>query len=452
MDRNDLHDYQRYSVEFIKEHPVAALFLDCGMGKTVTTLTAIDDLMYDSFEIQKVLVICPLRVAAVWQDEVEHWEHLRHLRISLAIGTQKQRLRALCEPADIYVINRENVPWLVMNSHLPWDYDMVVVDELSSFKNYKAQRCRALLRVRPLVGRIVGLTGTPSSNGLMDLFSEFKVLDMGERLGRFISHYRDRYFVPDKRSQQMVFSYKPKPGAEDAIYRAIGDITISMQAADFLHLPERVDNIVKVRMSPGEKKKYDAMKKDMTVELGNKEIDAVSAGALSNKLLQMADGAVYDEEKNTIRIHDHKLDALEDLIESANGKPVLVAYWFQHDLQRIKERFDVREIKMVKDIRDWNEGRIPVACIHPASAGHGLNLQAGGSMLVWFGLTWSLELYQQCNARLYRQGQKRTVIIHHIVTEGTIDEDVLKALKHKDKTQAALISAVKAHLGGNAND
>ena len=449
MDRNDLHDYQRYSVEFIKEHPVAALFLDCGMGKTVTTLTAIDDLMYDSFEIQKVLVVCPLRVAAVWQDEVEHWEHLRHLRISLAIGTQKQRMRALREPADIYVINRENVPWLVMNSHLPWDYDMVVVDELSSFKNYKAQRCRALLRVRPLVSRIVGLTGTPSSNGLMDLFSEFKVLDMGERLGRFISHYRDRYFVPDKRSQQMVFSYMPKPGAEDAIYRAIGDITISMQAADFLHLPERVDNIVKVRMSPGEKKKYDAMKKDMTVELGNKEIDAVSAGALSSKLLQMADGAVYDEEKNTIRIHDHKLDALEDLIESANGKPVLVAYWFQHDLQRIKERFNVREIKTVKDIRDWNEGRIPVACIHPASAGHGLNLQAGGSMLVWFGLTWSLELYQQCNARLYRQGQKRTVIIHHIVTEGTIDEDVLKALKHKDKTQAALIEAVKAQLGGD---
>jgi SNF2 family DNA or RNA helicase len=330
---------------------------------------------------------------------------------------------------------------------LPFDFDMIVIDELSSFKSWQAKRFKALMKVRPRVKRIVGLTGTPSTNGLMDLWAEFKLLDMGKRLGRFITHYRDEFFLPDKRNAQQVFTYKPKPGAEDEIYRRISDITISMKSTDHLKMPELVENVVGVTLSSDERDKYDEMRKEMVVALKDIEIDAVNAASLSNKLCQMANGAIYDENHDVHHIHDRKLDALEDLIEGANGKPVMVAYWFRHDLERIKKRFAVREIRTSADMADWNAGKIPVAVVHPASAGHGLNLQSGGNTLVWFGLTWSLELYQQTNARLWRQGQQsETVVIHHIMAKDTIDESILNALRKKDKTQSALIDAVKAQL------
>lgn len=446
------HDYQTYATEFIEEHPVAAVLLDMGLGKSVITLTAINDLCLDTFEVQKILVIAPLRVARdTWKAELEKWEHLRCIKYSVAVGTEAERKAALQKPANLYIINRENVGWLIEQSGLPFDYDMVVIDELSSFKSHQAKRFRSLMKVRPTVKRMVGLTGTPSSNGLMDLWAEFRLLDMGKRLGRFITHYRDEFFRPDKRNGQVIFSYKPKDGAEEEIYRRISDITISMKSTDFLQMPECIINEVEVSLSDKEMKMYNGLKKDLVLAISNKEIDAVNAGALSNKLSQMANGAVYDEDKNYIEIHDRKLDALEDLIEQANGKPVLVAYWFKHDLERIKKRFTVREIKTSKDIADWNNGSIPVAVIHPASAGHGLNIQEGGSTLIWFGLTWSLELYLQTNARLWRQGQKsKTVVIHHIITKGTTDERIMKALQTKETTQDALMDAVKAEIGGIA--
>lgn len=442
------HEYQKFATNFILEHPISAVLLACGLGKTVTTLTAIDELMYDSFEIRKALVICPLRVGlSVWKQECAKWEHLNHLHCAIAIGDEKTRLDALNSKADIYIINRENVEWLITKSGIPFDFDMVVIDELSSFKNHQSKRFKSLMKVRPKVKRIVGLTGTPSSNGLMDLWAEMKILDMGKRLGRFISHYRNNFFEPDKRNQQMIFSYKPRDGAEEEIYRLISDITISMKSVDYLKMPECVINEVSVSLSEKEKKAYNTLKQDLVISIKDEEIDAVNAAALSNKLCQMANGAVYSEDKKVIEIHGRKLDVLEDLIESANGKPVLIAYWFKHDLERIKKRFKVSEIKSSKDITDWNKGKIPVGVIHPASAGHGLNLQAGGSTLIWFGLTWSLELYQQTNARLWRQGQSDdTVIIHHIITKGTIDENIMKALQSKEKTQSALIDAVKATL------
>lgn len=446
------HEYQTYATNFILEHPVAAVLLEMGLGKSVITLTAIYDLMLNRFEVEKVLVIAPLRVARdTWPAEIEKWEHLKGLTYSVAIGTEAERLAALKRPAHLYLINRENVDWLITKSHLPFDYDMVVIDELSSFKSYAAKRFKSLLKVRPRVKRMVGLTGTPSGNGLMDLWAEFRVLDMGQRLGRYITHYRNNFFVPDKRNQQMIFSYKPKPGAEDAIYKLISDITISMKSADFLKMPECIINEVPVALSEKEWSVYHDLREDMVVALKDEEIDAVNAAALSGKLLQMANGAVYNEEKEVIRIHDRKLDALEDLIEAANGKPVLVAYWYNHDLQRIKQRFSVREIKTSQDIKDWNNGKIPVAVIHPASAGHGLNIQFGGSTIIWFGLTWSLELYQQTNARLWRQGQNDTVVIHHIIAKDTIDEDVMAALRKKEKIQSALIDSVKARIGGAAH-
>lgn len=446
------HEYQTYATNFILEHPVAAVLLEMGLGKSVITLTAIYELMLNRFEVEKVLVIAPLRVARdTWPAEIEKWEHLKGLTYSVAIGTEAERIAALKRPAHLYLINRENVDWLITKSHLPFDYDMVVIDELSSFKSYAAKRFKSLLKVRPRVKRMVGLTGTPSGNGLMDLWAEFRVLDMGQRLGRYITHYRNNFFVPDKRNQQMIFSYKPKPGAEDAIYKLISDITISMKSADFLKMPECIINEVPVALSEKEWSVYHALKEDMVVDLKTEEIDAVNAAALSGKLLQMANGAVYNEEKEVIRIHDRKLDALEDLIEGANGKPVLVAYWYNHDLQRIKQRFSVREIKTSQDIKDWNNGEIPVAVIHPASAGHGLNIQFGGSTIIWFGLTWSLELYQQTNARLWRQGQNDTVVIHHIIAKDTIDEDVMAALRKKEKIQSALIDSVKARIGGAAH-
>ncbi len=441
------HDYQRYATDFIINHPVSAVLLEMGLGKSVISLSAINELMLDYFDVSRTLVIAPLRVAnSTWPDEIKKWDHLKHLNYSVVIGSEKERLDALGKPAHIYLINRENVDWLITKSGIPWNFDMVVIDELSSFKSYQAKRFKSLLKVRPKLKRIVGLTGTPSSNGLMDLWAEFRLLDMGERLGRYITYYRQNFFVPDKRNQQMIFSYKPKDGAEKKIYSLISDITISMKSKDFLKMLECVMNEVIVTLSDKEQKLYDSLKQDMVLSLEENEIDAINAAALSNKLLQMSNGAVYNDDKESFHIHDRKLDALEDLIEGANGKPVLVAYWFKHDLEKIKDRFDVREIKSAKDISDWNEGKIPVAVIHPASAGHGLNLQAGGSTLIWFGLTWSLELYQQTNARLYRQGQDSTVVIHHILTKGTIDEDVMKALKAKEKIQDALIDSVKARL------
>lgn len=441
------HKYQTYATNFIKEKDVSALLLDMGLGKTVITLTALKDLLFDSFEVSKILIIAPLRVARdTWREEIDKWDHLDILEYEIAIGTEKERLDALNKRADIYLINRENVDWLINKSETPFDYDMVVIDELSSFKSHRSKRFRALMKVRPKVKRIVGLTGTPSSNGLMDLWAEFRLLDMGERLGKFIGQYREIYFKPDKRNGPIIYSYKPLPFAEEAIYEKISDITVSMKSEDYLKMPKKINNEVSVSLSDKERDIYDTLKKDLVVSIKDKEIDAVNVAALSNKLLQMASGAVYDENKNIVHIHDRKLDALEDLIEGANGKPVLIAYWFKSDLKRIKERFDVRELKTSKDFKEWNEGKVAIAIIHPASAGHGLNLQAGGSTLIWFSLTWSLELYEQTNARLYRQGQKETVVIHHILAKDTIDEDVIKALENKNKTQAALIDAVKARL------
>ena len=431
----------------IQSNPIAAIFLDCGLGKTVITLTAIEELLHDRFEVSRVLIIAPLRVARdTWPAEIQKWSHLSHLTYAVAVGSTAKRIAALRQRAEVTIINRENVDWLV--SHNTFDFDMVVIDELSSFKSRQARRFKALMKVRPTVKRMVGLTGTPSSNGLMDLWAEFRLLDMGKRLGRFIGHYRDEFFMPDRRSAQMIFSYKPKPGAEEEIYRRISDVTISMKSADYLHLPKLLMTTKAVTMTPKERRTYDVLRKDLVVSVGESEIDAVSAAALSNKLLQMAGGAVYDADGTAHAIHAQKLDALEDLVESANGRPVLVAYWFKHEAERIRDQMKVREIQTSKDIADWNAGKIPVALIHPASAGHGLNLQEGGSILIWFSLTWSLELYQQTNARLYRQGQKDTVSIIHIITKGTIDEDVMKALERKDKTQTALIEAVKANLGG----
>ncbi|AQS52515.1 RNA polymerase-associated protein RapA [Jeotgalibaca dankookensis] len=441
------HGYQQQMIEYIDTHPVAALFLDMGLGKTVITLTAIKNLMYDSFEVKKVLVIAPLRVARdTWPNEIEKWNHLQDLRYSAVVGNQIERQSALKQEVEIYIINRENVTWLIEKSGYQFDFDMVIIDELSSFKSHAAKRFKSLLKVRPFIKRIVGLTGTPSSNGLMDLWAQFRILDKGERLGRFITHYRQRYFDPDQRNGMVIYSYKPKPEAEEAIYNQIEDITVSMKAEDYLDLPDFITNEVVVRLSDKERKVYDEMRKEMIVEVKDKEIDAINAASLSNKLLQMASGSVYDEQKESVWLHDRKLDALEDLVEAANGKPLLVVYWFKHDLTRITQRFDVKVLKTQQDFQDWNKGLIPIALIHPASAGHGLNLQAGGSTLVWFSLTWSLELYQQTNARLYRQGQKESVVVHHIITEDTIDEDVMKALRLKDKFQNQLMEAVKAEL------
>ena len=441
------HSYQEYAIRYIETHPISALLIDMGLGKTSITLTAIRNLLFDSFEVCKVLVIAPLRVAKnTWTDEIKKWEHLSTLTYSLIIGNENERLSALNEQTDIYIINRENVDWLVNKSGYKFDFDMVVIDELSSFKNHQSKRFKSLMKVRPLVKRIVGLTGTPSSNGLMDLFAEFKILDMGKRLGYFIGQYRNTYFKPDKMNGPIVYSYKPLPNAENAIYEKISDITVSMKANEYLKMPELLTSKYVVELSNSEKNQYDEMKKSLVLEITDGEITASNAASLSNKLCQLSNGAIYDDEQNIVEIHDRKLEALEDIIESMNGKPLLIAYWYRHDLERIKSSFSVREIKTSEDISDWNDGKIPVALIHPASAGHGLNLQNGGSTLVWFGLTWSLELYQQTNARLYRQGQKNTVVIQHIITKGTIDEQILKVLQKKNKTQADLIDAVRADL------
>lgn len=447
------HDYQKYATEFIVTHPVAAVILQMGLGKTVCTLDAINQLMYDSFEVRKVLVIAPLRVAKVtWSDEIRKWKNLSHLRYSIAVGTEKERIAALNADADIYIINRENVQWLVEKSGVPFEYDMVVIDELSSFKNWNSKRFKAFMKVRPRVKRVVGLTGTPSPNGMMDLFAQFKCLDMGARLGRFITQYRNCYFVPDRMNGQIVYSYRLRPGAEKQIYDKISDITISMKALDHLKMPELIENRYPVYMDEKEAAMYDELQSDLILPYKEDEaITAANAAALSGKLCQMANGAVYSEGGDTVHIHDRKLEALEDIIEAAQG-PILLCYWFKHDLERIEKK--LQELKVSFDrittedsIRKWNAGKLDVGLIHPASAGHGLNLQQGGNVIVWFGLTWSLELYQQTNARLWRQGQSnKTVVVQHIVTAGTIDEDILDALTSKDASQNRLINAVKAQL------
>jgi SNF2 family DNA or RNA helicase len=419
----------------------------------VLTLTAVADLLFDSFEAHRILVIAPLRVARdTWPDELHKWEHLSDLRLSVAVGTETERKAALQAKADIYIINRENVQWFIEDSGIPFDFDTLVIDELSSFKNHQTKRFRSLMKVRPKVGRIIGLTGTPSSNGLMDLWAEYRLLDMGQRLGRFIGQYRTAYFTPDKQNGQVVFSYKPLPFAEKEIYAKIADVTISMKSTDHLIMPDLVTAEYPVALSGEERERYDELKQDLVLKLAGGDVTAANAAALSGKLCQMANGAVYGDDGAVHHIHDRKLDALEDLIEAANGKPVLVAYWFKHDLERISARLKDRHISFTKldtsdSIASWNEGQWPVALIHPASAGHGLNLQSGGSTIIWFGLTWSLELYQQANARLWRQGQiAETVVLHHIIAKDTIDERVMKALSDKDRTQTALIEAVKANL------
>ena len=447
------HDYQKYATEFIESHPIAAVILQMGLGKTVCTLTAIEHLMYDTFEVSKVLIVAPLRVAKVtWSDEIDKWDHLSHLTYSVAVGSEKERLSALKKKADLYMINRENLQWLIEKSGLPFDYDMVVLDELSSFKSWQSKRFRAFMKVRPKVQRVVGLTGTPSSNGLMDLFAEFKCLDMGERLGRFITQYRNAFFIPDRMNGQVVYSYKLRPFAEEEIYRRIGDITISMKALDHLKMPELIENRYPVYMDDGEKQQYESMKKNLILPyLENEAITAANAAALSGKLCQMANGAVYSDEGSVAHIHDRKLDALEDIIEAAQG-PILLCYWFKHDLERITKKLDELKVEYARissdgSIRMWNEGKFQVGLIHPASAGHGLNLQAGGNHIVWFGLTWSLELLEQTNARLWRQGQRaEAVVVQYLVTAGTIDERILDAISKKEKDQNALIDAVKAQL------
>lgn len=447
------HEYQQYAIEYIETHPISAVLLDMGLGKTSITLTALQDLLFDCFEAHKVLIIAPLRVARnTWPAELQKWDHLQDLTVSVVVGNAKEREAALAKQADLYVINREMVLWLVEQSGYKFDFDTVVIDELSSFKNHQSKRFKALMKVRPKVKRIIALTGTPSSNGLMNLWAEFRLLDMGERLGRYITQYRTKYFMPDKRNAQIIFSYKPLPCAEEQIYDKISDITISMKAADFLPMPQRIESEYPVYLSEEEREKYDALKQEMVLQLPDEEITAANAASLSGKLSQLANGAIYTEEKDVITVHDRKLDAMEDIIEAAAGKPILVAYWFQHDLQRIIERLEALKVSYARisspgSIELWNRGEFAVGLIHPASAGHGLNLQEGGSTLVWFGLTWSLELYQQTNARLWRQGQTAsTVVIQHIVAKDTVDERILKALTEKNHTQEALIAAVKAEL------
>lgn len=418
------------------------------VSKTISTLTAIDDLIYDYYDIQRVLVIAPKRVAeTTWTDEAQEWDHTKGLRLSVAIGSQKKRVEALNADADIYVINRENVVWLVEYYGRHWPFDMVVIDEASSFKNHQAKRFKALKKVRPLVKRIVELTGTPAPNGLLDLWAQMYLLDRGERLEKSITRYRDRYFDPDKRDGHIVYSWKLKPGASDEIYSRIGDVCVSMKSSDYLTLPPAMMNVVPVKLQPAAMKKYNDLEKELVLSIDEKDIVANTAASLSGKLLQMANGAVYDENKEVVHIHDEKLDALEEIIDCNAGKSVMVFYYFKHDLARLKERFpNAKDLDTADDIHDWNAGKIPLLLVHPASAGHGLNLQHGGHIVVWFGLTWSLELYQQANKRLHRPGQSEPVMIHHLVARGTIDEDVMRALKDKSVGQDTMMDAVKARL------
>lgn len=447
-------DYQQYAINHILDHTASGLFLDMGMGKTVSTLTAISELLWLG-ECNKVLVIAPLRVAEdTWSTEVEKWDHLKDLRISKILGPEKNRIMALNVEADIYVINRENVEWLVNRCFKQWDFDTVVIDELSSFKSSKAKRFRALKKVRPHFKRIIGLTGTPAPNSLIDLWPQIYLLDGGVRLGKTVTGYKERYFKPGRRNQNIIFNWELREGSEESIHNKISDICVSMKAEDYLNMPTRIDNMIEVKLDDKALAKYKKLEKDLVLELENDDITASNAAVLTNKLLQMANGAIYSEDKSVVDIHDEKIDKLMEIIDVANGKPVLCFYKFKHDYERIKEALNKKKIKHQtlensKDIKKWNEGKIEVALLHPASAGHGLNLQYGGNIVVWFGLNWSLELYQQANARLYRQGQKETVVINHIIAKGTVDEDVIKALNGKEINQNVLLEAVKARLRGS---
>ncbi|NFN80276.1 DEAD/DEAH box helicase [Clostridium botulinum] len=442
-------NYQQYAINHILDHNASGLFLDMGMGKTVSSLTAIDNLLFLG-DTGKVLVIAPKRVAEdTWSTEIEKWDHLKNLRISTILGTPKQRTEAVEKDADIYVTNRENVVWLVDNYFKSWKWDTCIIDELSSFKSSKAKRFRALKKVRPYFKRIIGLTGTPAPNSLIDLWPQVYLLDGGQRLGKTITGYRGRYFTPGDRNQFVVFNYNLKDGAEEAIHNRISDICVSMKAKDYLDLPERIDNKIYIDLPKKVKDQYRELEKDLIIQLDNEDITATNSAVLTGKLLQMCNGAVYSEDKEIVEVHDEKLNALMDIIEAANGKSVLVFYSFKHDLMRIQEflkknKLKGQELEGPEDIKKWNNGEIPILLLHPASAGHGLNLQYGGNIVVWFGLTWSLELYQQANARLHRQGQKETVIIHHIIARDTVDEDVIKALTNKEVNQNVLLEAVKA--------
>ena len=444
------HKYQEYSIDYVLSHPICALLLSMGLGKSIIVLTALISLI-EQGAVKRILIIAPLRVARQsWPLEIMKWDHTRSLSYAVAVGSEKERRKALDQGATITIINRENIPWLV-NGYFEgdlkrWPFDCVVIDELQSFKNHKAARYKALYSVRPFISRIIGLTGTPGS--LMDLWGEMRMLDMGARLGRFITHYRDRWFEPDQwnRYTGQVYSYAPKPGAEEKIYGLISDITISMDAVSNLDMPEVFYTDTVVQLSPSERKSYDSLRKDMALRLDEGTITATTAGVLANKLRQMADGVVYDSDGETITIHERKLDALEDIVESA-GEPVLVAYAFRHELAAIRGRFpEARVLDKDRDIAEWNKGMIPIGLFHPSSLGMGVNLQAGGHILVWYGLTWSIVDYSQSVSRLWRQGQSRPVIVQHIITEGTIDERVKEILERKDTTQQGLLDAVRASL------
>lgn len=443
------HPYQAEAERRILEHPCYGLFLDMGLGKTVITLSAIAELIYDRFEVRKVLIIAPKSVAeSTWQDEAIKWEHTKCLRFSTVLGSKAERERALMADADCYVTNRENIVWLMEYYFYEPPFDMLVVDESSSFKNPQAKRFKALRKVLPLFSRRVILTGTPAPNTLMDLWSQIYLLDRGKRLGKSMTMYRNRWFVPDRRNGYVVYSYKLRDAScERGIYDVLGDTCMSLKAEDYITLPERIDNIIHVRMPAESRKAYDRMHHDLILEMQDTEITAMSAAALSNKLLQMANGRVYDDEHNVVNLHHAKLDALADIVEANPGKPVLVFYAYQHDLDMLQEAFPkARVLRGAEEMRDWNAGRIEILLAHPASTAYGLNLQAGGHIIVWYGLTWSLEQYQQANARLYRQGQKEPVIVHHLVTEGTIDTKVMQALSRKAAGQDALMEAVKAEI------
>ena len=442
------HNYQKQAINKIIDTPYTGLFLEMGLGKTVSTLTAIDDLMYNRFEISRVLVIAPKRVAEdTWTSEVGKWDHLNHLTVSKILGTEKQRIEALKQKADIYVINRENVKWLIEYEGRFWKFDMVVIDELSSFKSSKSQRFKYLKRIRPLLKRVVGLTGTPAPNGLMDLWAQMYLLDQGERLGRNITRYRQRFFYPAKMNGHIVYAYEPKPNADKAIHRLIGDITVSMKAEDYLELPDKIVNDVYVNLDPKVMAKYQELEQQQIMDLDGETITALQAATVYNKLLQLANGSIYDDDKNVIEIHDEKIEALKDIIDEAQGAPVLVFYNFKHDYLKLMKSFPkARTIRGPEDIKDWNDGKIPLLLVQPASAGHGINIQAGGNTIVWYGLNWSLELYQQANARLYRQGQKKNVFIHRIIAKKTVDEEVIKRLESKDMTQESLLESIKAKI------
>ncbi len=453
------HDYQKYCILRGLQQPELMLFLDMGLGKTVVTLTIVNDLRYNRFQIRRCLVIAPKKVAEdTWTREQEKWDHLHLLKIVPVLGSQTKRIRALNSPGDVYVVNRENVPWLVDYYRNDWPFDMVVIDEMSSFKSHQAKRFKALKNIRGHIRRMIGLTGTPAPNGLMDLWAQIYLLDSGKRLGRTITEYRNNYFSPASRNATTIFSYEPLPGADEQIQNNIKDICISLQAKDYLRLPEKIMNTRYIKLDTKAQKAYDTLEKQRILEMQDEVIDAGSAGILAGKLLQLANGAIYvntdtqnPKQREVVEVHDNKIEAFLELVEAEEGKHMLVFYNFQHDLIRIKaalgkKKLEVRELKNNGDISDWNAGKIDMLLAHPASTAYGLNLQEGGNVVVWFGLNWSLELYQQANARLHRQGQKQPVYIHHLVVTGSVDEDVMAALEKKDDCQTALLESLKARV------